>query len=124
MTTAVEFTNQNVAPVFQQDTKINEKSEQKVENRTAENTEQVNVAPTEKETSNEKDGDMTTQNKDATPKQQTEETKKGKMESPEVQKKAKKTKKKEQQQQQQQPVSEQAIPLPPPSTDDTKKSRE
>lgn len=75
----------------------------------------------EKETSDEKDGDATTQNKDATPKQQTEETKKEKMESPEVQKKAKKTKKKEQQQQQQQPVSEQAIPLPPPSTEDTKK---
>ncbi|EFN75007.1 BAG domain-containing protein Samui [Camponotus floridanus] len=119
--TAVESTNQNVAPAVQQDIKINEKNEQKVENRTAENIEQVN-APMEheKETSNEKDGDAT-QNKDTTPKQQTEETKKEKMESPEVQKKAKKTKKKEQQQQQQQPVSEQAIPLPPPSTEDTKK---
>ncbi|KAL6419873.1 hypothetical protein ACFW04_009722 [Cataglyphis niger] len=116
----IESANQSVAPTFQQDTKIDEKNEQKIENRAEENTEQPNVTSTDEttklaeKTSDEKD-DMTTQNKDATPKQQTEETKEGKTESPRLQKKVKKTKKKEQQ-----PVSEQAIPLPPPSTEGTK----
>lgn len=117
----IESANQSVAPAFQQDTKIDEKSEQKIENRAAENTEQPNVASTDEttklaeKTSDGKDDDMTTQDKDATPKQHTEETKEGKTESPRLQKKVKKTKKKEQQ-----PVSEQAIPLPPPSTESTK----
>ncbi|XP_050461461.1 BAG domain-containing protein Samui-like isoform X2 [Cataglyphis hispanica] len=119
-TIIIESANQSVAPAFQQDTKIDEKNEQKIENRAEENTEQPNVASTDEttklaeKTSDGKD-DMTTQNKDTTPKQQTEETKEGKTESPRLQKKVKKTKKKEQQ-----PVSEQAIPLPPPSTEGTK----
>ena len=119
--TAIEATNQ--IPAFQQNTNIEARSQQKIENRAAENTEQSNVASTNEttkraeETSDGKDGDTTTQNKDATPKQQTEETKEGKTESPGQQKKVKKTKKKEQQQP---PVSEQAIPLPPPSMEGTK----
>lgn len=118
---AVESANQNVVPVFQQGIKIDEKNEQEIKNRIAENTEQPNVTLTDEttklaeETSDGKYGDMMTQDKDATPKQQTEEMKEGKMESPRLQKKVKKTKKKEQQ-----PVSEQAIPLPPPSTEGTK----
>lgn len=118
---AVECANQNVVPVFQQGIKIDEKNEQEIKNRIAENTEQPNVTLTDEttklaeETSDGKYGDTMTQDKDATPKQQTEEMKEGKMESPRLQKKVKKTKKKEQQ-----PVSEQAIPLPPPSTEGTK----
>lgn len=71
--------------------------------------------------------DAMTENKHATSKQQTKEATEGKTEandgqqssteSPRLQKKTKKTKKKEQQQK---PVSEQAIPLPPPSTESAK----
>lgn len=123
--------------------------ESKTENLGAENTKQP-VVPTStdestkcaNETSKEskpsdgkvgeqqKDGDVSramTENKHATSKQQTKEATEGKtevddgqqssMESPRLQKKTKKTKKKEQQQK---PVSEQAIPLPPPSTESAK----
>ncbi|XP_070172538.1 BAG domain-containing protein Samui isoform X2 [Polyergus mexicanus] len=115
---AVESANQNVASVFQQGTEIDEKNQQEIKNRIIENTKQPNVIPTDETTKLAEDGkygDMTTQDKDATLKQQTEETKEGKTESPRLQKKVKKTKKKEQQ-----PVSEQAIPLPPPLTESTK----
>lgn len=118
---SIESTNQNA---FRQNTKIDveAKSQQKIENRAAESAEQPSVALTDEttkhaeETSDRKDNTMT-QNKDATqPNQQVEETKERKTESP-GQKKVKKVKKKEQQQQ---PVSEQAIPLPPPSMEGTK----
>lgn len=137
--TATESANQSIAPPGQQDI------EPKIENLAAENTKQ-SVVPTStdestkcvNETSKEskpsdgkvgeqqKDGDVSramTENKHATSKEATEgktevnDGQRSSTESPRLQKKTKKTKKKEQQQQ---PVSEQAIPLPPPSMESAK----
>ncbi|XP_071649545.1 uncharacterized protein Stv isoform X1 [Temnothorax longispinosus] len=140
--TAAESTNQNVVPPGQQEI------EQKIENLSAENMKQlvalmstdestkcVNETSKESKQSDGKDGEQRkdsdvsqtmTKNKHATSKQQTKEATEGNTEandeqrssteSPRSQKKTKKTKKKEQQQ----PVSEQAIPLPPPSTESAK----
>lgn len=128
---AGDSTNQSVVPSSQQGQIIENLATENMEQSTLTNelTKCANETSEESKPSDgkdgeqQKDGDVSqTENKHATKEAMEGKTQandgQSSMESPRLQKKTKKTKKKEQQQQQ--PVSEQAIPLPPPSTESAK----